>query len=94
MARMVIKCVYGRLKGRFGALKRDMDINSTYLHCVIYACFVLHNFVEFKMNASMEKQLVKRMTRMPLIMGNRHAFLINEEFDGERVQNISMKYFQ
>ena len=45
-ARMVIECAFGRLKGRFGALRRDMDINIDDLPQVIYACFVLHNFCE------------------------------------------------
>ena len=39
-SRMVIECSFGRLKARFGALKRAVDIN------LIYACFVLHNFCE------------------------------------------------
>ncbi|KAL0147037.1 hypothetical protein M9458_057561 [Cirrhinus mrigala] len=45
-ARMVIECAFGRLKARFAALKRPMDINLQDLPFVIYACFVLHNFCE------------------------------------------------
>ena len=45
-ARMAIECAFGRLKGRFGALRRDMDINIDDLPHVIHACFVLHNFCE------------------------------------------------
>ena len=40
----VIECAFGRLKARFGALKRFMDINMDDLPFVIYSCFVLHNF--------------------------------------------------
>ena len=43
---MVIECSFGRLKARFGALRRSMDINLKGLPYVIYACFVLHNFCE------------------------------------------------
>ena len=43
---MVIECSFGRLKARFDALKRAMDINLDDLTHVIYACFVLHNFCE------------------------------------------------
>lgn len=43
---MVIECAFGRLKARFGALKRAMDINIHELPFVIYACFVLHNYCE------------------------------------------------
>lgn len=31
---------------QFGALKREMDINIKDVASVIYACFVLHNFVK------------------------------------------------
>lgn len=43
---MVIKCACGRLKGRFGALKCEMDINLNDLRNVINACFILHNYCE------------------------------------------------
>ena len=45
-SRMVIECAFGRLKARFAALKRPMDINLDELPFVVYACFVLHNFCE------------------------------------------------
>ena len=38
-ARMVIGCVFGRLEGRFGCLRREMDINIEDLPYVIHACF-------------------------------------------------------
>ena len=45
-ARMTIECSFGRLKGRFGALRREMDINVQDLLKVIHACYILHNFRE------------------------------------------------
>ena len=45
-SRMVIERAFGRLKARFGALKRPMDINLNELPYVVYACFVLHNLYE------------------------------------------------
>ena len=45
-ARMVIECDFGRLEGRFGALKREMDINLDYLPRVVHSCFILHNYCE------------------------------------------------
>ena len=44
-AHMVIECAFGRLKGRFGCLRRKMDINID-LPYVIHASFLLHNFCE------------------------------------------------
>lgn len=49
-AQMVIKCTFGRLKGRFGALRRAMDINLNDPPFVIYACLVLHNYCEADMD--------------------------------------------
>ena len=45
-ARMVIECALSRLKGRFGVLKREMDINLDDLPHVILSCFILHNYCE------------------------------------------------
>ena len=45
-AKMVIECSFGRLKGRWGVLRRAMDIKLDDLPSVIFACFVLHNFCE------------------------------------------------
>ncbi len=45
-ARMVMKCSFGRIKSRFGALRREIDINMNDIANVIYSCFVLHNFFE------------------------------------------------
>ena len=47
-ARMPIECAFGRLKGRFAALRRPMDIKLDALPFVIHACFILHNICELK----------------------------------------------
>ena len=43
---MVIKCDFGRLEGRFGALKHEMDINLDDLPRVVHSCFILHSYCE------------------------------------------------
>ncbi|KAI4810658.1 hypothetical protein KUCAC02_013596 [Chaenocephalus aceratus] len=45
-AYMVNEGAFGRLKARFAALRRPMDINMDDLPHVIYSCFVLHNICE------------------------------------------------
>ena len=45
-ARLVVECAFGRLKARFGILRRAMDISLQNLPNTILACFVLHNFCE------------------------------------------------
>ena len=44
--RMVVECAFGRLKGRFGILRNDIDTDLKTALNIIYACFVLHNFCE------------------------------------------------
>ena len=57
-ARNVIECAFGRLKARFRALKRPVDINLSDLPSVIYACFVLHNFCEMN-NESVDETRIQ-----------------------------------
>ena len=57
-AGIAIECAFGRLKSRFGALRREMDINQNYLPDVIYTCFILHNFCELQKEA-LPNQYVK-----------------------------------
>ena len=54
-ARNAIECAFGRLKARFGALRRTMDINMEDLPYVIYACFILHNFCEMNHESMCEE---------------------------------------
>ena len=56
-ARNVIECSFGRLKARFGALKRPMDININDLPHVIYTCFILHNFCEMNNKSVAEPRI-------------------------------------
>lgn len=50
-ARIVIENAFGRLKGRFGCLRRAMDINISHLPNVILSTFILHNFCEVRREA-------------------------------------------
>jgi hypothetical protein len=50
-ARMTIECAFGRLKGRFGCLRRNMDINMKDLPRLVHACFIMHNFCETRNNS-------------------------------------------
>ena len=45
---MIIECAFGRIKARFGCLRRGMDINLRDLPAVIHSCFILHNYCELK----------------------------------------------
>ena len=45
-ARMVVECAFGRLKSRFGILRKSIDLELPNAIHAIQACFFLHNFCE------------------------------------------------
>ena len=53
---MVVECAFGRFKGRFGNLKKDIGTDLKTALNIIYACFVLHNFCEME-----KEQLLDRV---------------------------------
>ena len=76
-ARMHIECAFGRLKSRFGALQRDMDIKMPDLQHVIYSCFVLHNFCEIHdeklADDSVSNSRERERSEQPQTTGNRYS---------------------
>ena len=57
-ARIVKENGFGRLKGRFGCMKRAMDIDINVLFQVIMASFVLHNYCEMKKEKVPEQNIL------------------------------------
>nr|XP_055052491.1 putative nuclease HARBI1 [Misgurnus anguillicaudatus] len=94
-ARMVIECAFGRLKARFAALKRPMDINLQDLPFVIYACFVLHNFCEHCKETVAEHTVLGTMQGdkdlQPPTQCNNYLTDCNEG-EGKRVRRVITKY--
>ena len=45
-ARNQVECAFGRLKARWGFLRKTIDLKIETVPKVIYSCFVLHNFCE------------------------------------------------
>ena len=93
---MIIECAFGRLKGRFGALRRPMDINLDDVPCVIHACFILHNICELK-NEKLHEETVQKPINIekdsqPLGQNHRITNSIAEE-NGKAIRNIFVKYF-
>ena len=98
-ARMVIECAFGRLKGRFGALKRPMDINMGDLPYVIYSCFVLHNFCEAHKEAvdarSVQAAIRGDKTSQPSTEPPTECDIlptISNEVEGKRVRRVLTQY--
>ena len=97
-ARMVIECAFGRLKARFGCLKREMDINLKDLPAVIHSCFILHNFnfCEIRQEAIHQNDvLVARNYDVEFQPKTDTGCEINNnEAGGKRIRNIFGKYFE
>ena len=91
---MVIECAFGRLKARFGALRREMDICQTSLSDVIYSCFVLHNFCELHKERVPEEHIKAAMNYdrdfQPNSSGKRNN---SGESEGKKVRDIFKLYF-
>ena len=90
---MVIECAFGRLKARFAALRRPMDINLQDLTHVIYACFVLHNF------CADSKETVAERTVMGTIQSDNEwkpptqcNYTECNEGEGKRVRRVLTQY--
>ena len=96
-ARMPIECAFGRLKGRFGALRRPMDIKLDALPQVIHACFILHNICELK-NESLHESVIRmsishennNQPSCQTLRNNRST----AEGEGKKIRNIFVQYFE
>ena len=95
-SRMVIECAFGRLKARFGALKRHMDTNLNELPYVVYACFVLHNFCEIHGERIGEDKVTASMDYdknfQPVTSTNSFRTYCNEA-EGKKIRRILTRYF-
>ena len=92
-ARMVIECAFGRLKARFGALRRPMDLDLDYLPVVIMSCFVLHNFCELQNEAVAQPNVdaAVRYEREFQPPTQRRPTECNES-EGRRIRSVLTKY--
>ena len=78
-ALMIIENAFGRLKGRFGCLRRPMDVNMKELPHTIMSIFILHNFYEVnnEMLPNVRLQFV------------RHEDNITTQYKEHELQNVS-----
>lgn len=93
-ARTVIECSFGRLKARFAALRRAMDINIKCLPFVVYACFVLHNYCEVHKETVKEESLHDALQYDRVFQPPSAASAVGADNDaeGERVRRVLTKY--
>ena len=95
-ARMVLECAFGRLKARFGSLRREINMNLKDISVVIHYCFILHNFCEIRQEAvSQNDVLVARNYNVEFQPETDTGYEVNNnEAGGKRIRNIFVKYFE
>lgn len=95
-ARIVVECAFGRLKARFGCLRRDMDINIKELPNVINACFVLHNFCEERKELLNEKKIEEGLAFEKDFQPPRdNSYKVsNNETGGKTIRQTYVKFFE
>ena len=62
-ARNQIECAFGRLKARWQFLSRNVDIKLQHVPTVVYSCFVLHNYCEYKQHGLEEEEVQAQIMR-------------------------------
>ena len=92
-ARMVIECAFGRLKARFGMLRRPMDINIQDLPSVIFSCFILHNFCELNGESMGEEDVDAAIRYDKSIQPETEPLPPCNNAEGKKVRNIMANYF-
>ena len=95
-SRMVIECAFGRLKARFGCLRRKMDINLDELPAVIHSCFILHNFCELRKETINQQQVeaALKYDKESQPDTNSGYRINNNEVGGKEVRGTYVKYFE
>ena len=61
-ARNTIECAFGKLKARWGLLRKTIDIQIESVHKLIYSCFVLQNFCERNSRCGIDEEEVQAQT--------------------------------
>ena len=93
-ARITIECAFGRLKARFGALRREMDICQKDLPHVIYSCFILHNFCEDQhellIEDAVQRAIQSDKENQPNILRNGNC---GTETEAKKIRDTFKMYF-
>ena len=93
--KMVIEFTFGRLKARFGCLRRDMDINLDDWMYVILSCFILHNSFEIHQEPINPQYVTAALKYDSEFQPPTHGGykINNNEGNGKKIRNIYVKYF-
>lgn len=91
-ARVVVECAFGRLKGRWRRLSKQMDIHIDNVPNIIAACCVLHNICEVHrdcFNDDWLQEVEDSLVQPPNISNSS-----SNTTGGNEVRDILMEYFK
>ena len=97
-ARMVVECAFGRLKGWFGILRKDIDTDLKTTLNIIYACFVLHNFCEMNKEQLLDDivstAIHNNNNMQPPTQNYWYSTGTGNDIKGKKHRKIFVKYFE
>lgn len=93
-----MECAFGRLKARFGILRKPIDLSLRNIPATILTCFVLHNFCEVH-NEHIGNDLAASIRRYDNEFQQPPAQqqspdMHNNERGGKNIRQIFVKYFE
>ena len=93
IARNQVECAFGRLKARWGFLRRKVNLKIETILNVIYACFVLHNFCEsFSNNQLDEPEVQAQIVRHQQEIDKPDLVYSRDDASGEYVRRVLTEY--
>ena len=98
-ARNQIECAFGRLKARWGFLRRKVDIKFEMIPLVAYSCFVLHNYCESVQHCGLDEDVVETLvlqqrTEEENMPNNPDTIYSINNHQGEYVRSILTDYIE
>ncbi len=96
-ARNQIECAFGRLKARWGFLRRKVDLKFESIPTVVYSCFVLHNYCERNKDCGLGEDEVQFQIKRHLEDENDVTNVPDQVYshnnsEGERVRSVLTEY--
>ena len=98
-ARNQVECSFGRLKARWGFLRRMVDPKLETVPIVVYCCFVLHSICEMKRNCEVDDQETQAQIQRPKrdeekIPNCTGAFYSYINSEGQKIREVIKEYFE
>ena len=98
-ARNQVEYSFGRLKARYGFLRRMVDLKLETVPIVIYCCFVLHNICEMRRNCEVDEQEIQAQIqrhkrdegKTPNCPGAFYSYINS---GGQKIREVIKEYFE